>query len=339
MSVTCVVVFFASCEIANWPFFTPRDPGVLWVSNSADDTVSCIDRIHDKVKGTWTVGDNPSRTAVDLAGNCWVGSRNDTTVWFVTPAGRTRKFDGFNAARGVALDAKGDVWIANSGNSTIQRISVKDGTVSAQIGPVSPGYFYGALVDSHGFLWVLDQGGRRMLRYDTSRFPDPAVFESIPAPGTIYGFTIDTYNTVWIAGMDATALYRIVDGSSTVDVIPLTGQAGQIYAVVFDMAGNIWVTNDPNNRLIRYNPSDGAVSVVQLDAVAAPLEPGLGPHGLGADEEGFVYSVNRGSNNVSKVDAAACTVVATFHVGNDPYTYSDLTGFVYRNVTRKPVAP
>ena len=84
-------------------------------------------------------------------------------------------------------------------------------------------------------------------------------------------------------------------------------------------------------------PAAGTVKTVQLDAVTAPLEAGSGPHGLGADEQGFVYSVNLGSNNVSKVDAATCEVVKTYKVGGSPYTYSDLTGFIYRNVTRKPV--
>ena len=78
-----VCTILCSCEIAGYPFYIPiRDPGVLWVANSADNTVTCIDRKNDTAVGTWTVGPNPSRTAVDLEGNCWVGSRGDDSVWY-----------------------------------------------------------------------------------------------------------------------------------------------------------------------------------------------------------------------------------------------------------------
>jgi streptogramin lyase len=322
------------CEIVRYPYFTPLDPGVLWVANSADNTVTCIDRVNDTVRGTWTVGPNPSRTAVDMAGNCWVGSRGDGTVWFVTPAGRTLTFDGFSAARGVALDRNGDVWVANSGNATIQKISVRDGTVSQQLS-LGGVFYYGALVDSGGILWVADTQGQQMIRYDTAAFPGGSA-EHIALPGSIYGFTIDTDDTVWVAGTSGPILYRIATGASTVETIDLPGQTGGLFAAVFDANGRIWATNDGNNRLVRYNPGDGQVAAVQLDAVSAPLESGTYPHGLGADEEGYVYSVNMSSNNVSKVEAESCQVVETFHVGATPYTYSDLTGFIYRNVTRKP---
>jgi DNA-binding beta-propeller fold protein YncE len=335
--LACLVIFLSGCEYSDWPFFTPKDPGVMWVANSGDDAVVCIDRINNRIMGTWNVGLNPSRTAVDMAGNCWVGCRNDTTVWFVTPSGTTKKFDGFDNARGVALDRNGDVWIANSHSATIQRITVKTGEVSEPL--TLPGnYFYGALVDSHGFLWILAKDSQQMIRYEISRFPDPTACVAYAMPGSIYGFTIDTDNTVWVAGMDATSLYKIADGSATVETFSLSGQSGQIYSVVFDIEGNIWVTNDANNRLIRYTPSTGTTTTVQLDAVTSPLLTGLNPHGLGADEQGFVYSVNMNSNSVSKVDASECRVVATYQVGLNPYTYSDLTGFIYRNVTRKSAA-
>ena len=331
-----VVLASSGCEIARYPYFTPLDPGVLWVANSADNTVTCIDRINDRVKGTWAVGPNPSRTAVDMAGNCWVGSRGDGTVWFVTPAGRTLTFEGFSAARGIALDRNGDVWVANSGNATIQKIAVREGTVSEQVS-IGGVYYYGALIDSGGILWIADTSGQQMIRYDTAGFPGGAAGQ-IALPGSIYGFTIDRDDTVWVAGSSGPILYRIPAGSSAPETIALTDQTGGLYAVVFDTNGRIWATNDGNNRLLRYDPADGMVATVQLDAVSAPLEPGTYPHGLGADEQGFVYSVNMSSNNVSKVDVVSCAVVTTYPVGATPYTYSDLTGFIYRNVTRKPAA-
>jgi DNA-binding beta-propeller fold protein YncE len=138
---------FICCENENYPYYIKSDDhGVLWVANASDNTITCIDRVNDEKIGTYAVGPSPSRTAVDLKGDCWVGSRGDGTVYFVTQQGNVRKFSGFNAARGVALDKTGNIWIANSGNNTIQKISLPDTTISAQVDlPDAAGQYYGAL--------------------------------------------------------------------------------------------------------------------------------------------------------------------------------------------------
>jgi YVTN family beta-propeller protein len=320
------VIAMSACEVAYYPYFTRVDPGVLWISNSADNTVSCIDRIDDKIIGTYPVGKNPSRTAVDLAGNCWVGSRDEATVYFVTPTGTTKRFDTVPNPRGIALDRAGDVWVASSTTPTIQRIGARTGEVSASISIVSgTNRFYGALVDSEGYYWILDQDGQRMVKYDTSKFPDPGAVTTIPILNPIYGFTIDQDGTVWIAGNSTNFLNKIPNGSTSPQQISLAFSG--ICAVTFDILGKIWITNDGANQVLRYDPATGG-------CVAFPVN-GSNPHGLGSDENGYIYAVNRGSNNVSKIDCRTGTVVTQYAVGHDPYIYSDLTGFVYRTVTRK----
>ena len=49
-----------------------------WLQLSANTTIALFT---DEEIGTYDVGPNPSRTAVDLLGNCWVGSSGDGTVW------------------------------------------------------------------------------------------------------------------------------------------------------------------------------------------------------------------------------------------------------------------
>lgn len=320
------------CEIADYPYFIKRsgnDHGMLWVANSGDNTVSCIDRINDTTIGTYPVGPNPSRTAVDLDGNCWVGSRGDGTVYFVTTEGKTRKYEGFNAARGVALDRDGNVWIANSGNNSIQRIKVETDEVSEQLVLPDAVYLYGALVDSNGFLWIADQTGSKMYKYDTSKFPDPSAYTTVVCAG-LYGFTIDMNDKVWVAGLSVPVLIQIDAEKAVIEeeyTIPAEMFGGRVCAVTSDIKGRIWVTNDDAASVLRFDPETEEFDKFEIS--------GSWPHGLGSGDDGYVFSVNNSSNSVSKIDIESGEEVETYQVGTAPYTYSDLTGFIYRHVTLK----
>jgi len=52
-------------------------PNFLWVANHTNNTVSRVNTKTGREEGRYWVGRNPSRTAVDLDGNVWIGGRND----------------------------------------------------------------------------------------------------------------------------------------------------------------------------------------------------------------------------------------------------------------------
>jgi len=309
-----------SCDSETYPYYFTLDHGVLWVSNSRDNTVTCIDRFEDKEIGTYDVGPNPSRTAVDLQGNCWVGCRDDDSVWYVTVEGQTTEYNGFSAARGVALDPAGDVWIANSGNQTIQWIDVETGTVSEQISVPGGSYLYGAVIDADGVLWISDRQGGKVHRYPTAAFPSTEAFTTINVT-SIYGITADLDGYVWAAGQDG-SVRRIDPADNSVEKWML--EASYLSGTTVDINNRLWFCADGLNALIRFDKETEATMKVEI---------GVSPHGVAADDAGFVYSVNWYDDSVSKVDAESGEVVHTYQVGRLPYTYSDLTGFIYRRVT------
>ncbi len=328
-SFLCII--FSACENDNYPFYIKsNDHGVLWVANSAENTISCINRLSDETIGTYAVGPDPSRTAVDLDGNCWVGCRGDGSVYFVTKDSVIRRFEGFNSARGVALDQSGNVWIANSGNNSIQKISMPDTLISEQLFLSTPGnFYYGGLVDGNNNFWILDRAATSMIKYDTEKFPSPDAFEIVKLPISIYGFTIDTDNTVWVSGCQYPNLYKI-DGNNAVlsesYTVPSELFGNTITGVTFDIYGNIWISNfNSFNSVLRFD--------VEKESFKSFPTNGVSPHGLGADEMGFIYTINYGSNDISKIDAETGEFVMRYPVGAGPYTYSDLTGFIYRHVT------
>ena len=330
-SLYLLCTIFISCENENYPYYIKsNDHGVLWVANAGDNTITCIDRLNDEEIGTFSVGSDPSRTAVDLDGNCWVGCRGDETVYYVSQDSIVRRYNGFNSARGVALDQEGNVWIANSGNNTIQKISLPDTIISGQVALTGVGsYFYGALIDGNNYLWILDRNASMMIKYDIAQFPDPNAYETIKMPSQeVYGFTIDTDNTVWVSGAGTPSLYKI-DGNNAVisDTYQIPSElfGGFISGVTFDIYGKIWISNYHSDGVLCFDPDDKTFKNFPVN--------GTTPHGLGSSDLGYIYTINLGSNDISKIDARTGEFVKSYKVGSSPYTYSDLTGFIYRHVT------
>ena len=98
---------------------------------------------------------NPWSVAVDISGNLYVADRSNFTIRQVTPTGRVSTFAGlpgnpgyadgpgsyarFSDSQGVAVDAQGNVYVADTGNSVIRKIA-SFGEVSTLAGVAgSPG--------------------------------------------------------------------------------------------------------------------------------------------------------------------------------------------------------
>lgn len=81
------------------------------------------------------------------------------------------------------------------------------------------------------------------------------------------------------------------------------------------------------NKVIKFDPSNNNFSSFPTNASY--------PWGVADDNDGNVYTINLNSNNVTKINANDGVIKKIFQVGRRPYTYSNVTGFIYRKVTLK----
>jgi hypothetical protein len=249
---------------------------------------------------------SPSGIAVDGTGNVYVADTNNSTIRKITPAGvattlagSVRKFgsaDGTGAAArfdfpsGVAVDGAGNVYVADTNNSTIRKIT-PTGVVTTLAG--SPGMSGGA--DGTGA---------------AARF-------SLPS-----GAAVDIAGNVYIADRDNHTIRRI---SPTGVVTTLAGTAGMLGSadgtgaaarfssptgLAVDGAGNVYVA-DTDNATIRRITAAGVVTTLAGTAGATGSADGTGaaarfsnPTDLATDGAGNVYVADRDNHTIRKITNA-----------------------------------
>ena len=206
----------------------------------------------------------------------------------------------FNSPSGTAVDAQGNVYVTDSFNHLIRKITPA-GVVTTFVGS-------GAL----GF-----NGGTAT----TAQFYSPN------------GIATDAAGNVYISDLGNNAIYKITS-SGTVTILAGSGTAGYVngagsaaafnapQGLVADASGNVYVADQGNNR-IRKITSAGVVSTlagtgaggnINGDGTTATFNR---PYGLAIDAAGNLYVTDQGNYAVRKLTSAG--VVSTL-VGNSVTT-------------------
>jgi hypothetical protein len=326
-----------------------------WIANSAEGTVSKIDtrtgvEVARYLTGPNGGGDNPSRTAVDVDGNCWVANRafgiqgtvikimaeggvntstgpGDVKPWGLdervvlsVPVGSVN-----GIPRALAIDKDGNVWV---GLFNEQRYVVLDPTTGGQIASVPVQGIngpYGAAIDKNGILWSaclywgLDKVDTATRTY-TKSYATPY--------GGGYGVVVDANGFVWLGAHGNQGVYRFDPVTEIYQYCLSAGySSGRGVCVAPD--GDVWVAlgyGSPNNLVAKYDSAGNLLATYPV---------GWNPSGVGTDSDGNIIVVCQDSWDVYKLNEADGSVMWRTPVGATPYTYSDFTGYILRNNTMK----
>jgi sugar lactone lactonase YvrE len=205
----------------------------------------------------------------------------------------------FNLPQGVATDSAGNVYVADTGNSTIRKISAAGITTTLAGTPGVTGYADGV-------------GG-------AAQFSNPAGLAVDPS-GNIY--VADYYNSVIRKitpdGTVTTFAGKGGNGGSS-DGLAIVARFFGPVGVAIDTAGNLYVA-DSNNQEIRKISTTGIVSTLAGAAAIAGSLDGTGaaarfnnPQALAVDAAGNVYVADWFSDAIRKISPAG---VVTTLAGN-----------------------
>jgi sugar lactone lactonase YvrE len=258
--------------------------------------------------GTAAQFTTPRGIAVDAAGNVFVGDEHNHTIRKITPSGDVTTLAGqpgesgsadgsgssarFNFPDGVAIGANGTVYVADSSNDTIRKIT-PSGSVTTLAGKAGVDGF----ADGSG---------------SSAVFNDPEGV-AVDASGNVY--VADAGNNV-IRKVTPSGLVTTLAGGSPLNdgSADGVGTAARFHwprDVAVDGSGNIYVA-DQSNATIRKITSSGVVSTFAGKAGAAGATDGVGsdarfndPWGVGVDLLGNVYVADSANNAIRKITPQA----------------------------------
>ena len=303
--------------------------------------------------GTYTVGSNPSRTAVNVeTGDVWIADRGSGDIYKLDINGVQRKrcctasfsatCDTTSGPRGIAITENGDVWIGNYGKGTVVKISGADAANPSSTSDPScamqevgvGGYPYGLAIDSNGNVWVSNNNLNQSLSYIQKINASTFAVESHPAPYP-YGITVDLQDNVWgghWTGGEGHGVYEVAKNALPTSVATPYLQTHDTTGITIDLAGNIWASNYPDNKVVKIDQSTGSVIGYFDQRSSGSNPPYFYPHGIVGDSSGNVWSVQRRGDNARVFDATGavlgdyCVRCSSSLPGIDNYTYSDMTG-------------
>jgi sugar lactone lactonase YvrE len=256
--------------------------------------------------GTAASFNYPTGLAADVAGNVYVADARNNTIRKITPAGVvstvagsagvTGSADGVGAAAafegpsGLAIDGAGNIYVADTYNSTIRRINPQ-GAVSTLAGAAEVAGSANGVGAAAGFLQ-----------------PEGIATDSA---GNVY--VADTWNDM-IRKITPAGVVSTIAGSARVDGSKDgSGAAARFFnpiGIAIDSAGNLLVADAANSTIRKIDPS-GAVSTLAGLAGVTGSADGSGvaarfksPEGLAIDGAGNVYVADTSNGTIRVISAA-----------------------------------
>lgn len=304
------------------PLFLPSGvvldaAGNMYISDSNNNRIRWVNRAtnviytvagdgspgsaNDGAAATLAQVNNPSGLLLDGAGDLYIADSGNhairklvhATGKLITIAGQlgTQGFAGdngpaklayLNTPEGLAMDAAGNLYIADTGNHVIRKIDAATQTITTYAGtPGSAGFSgdngqainarlntpWGMAGDANGNFYIADLGNSRIRK--------------ISPAGVITTFA-------------GTGITEYADSTG---LAPLAVNLKDPAAVLVDVAGNIYIANSGLNEVLKVGVTTGLVTVAAgkqhqsdiRDGGAAPDAALYGPYALTLDARGNLY--------------------------------------------------
>ena len=310
---------------------------------------------------------SPAGAAIDSAGNVYVGDYGNHLVRKITPAGVVTTLAGspgvsgsadgigsaarFSFLHQIAVDAAGIVYVADTGNSTIRKVTSSGAVTTLAGSPGSPGSTdgigaaaqfslpTGVAIDGAGNVYVADSGNH------TIRKITPAgVVTTLAGSAGMAGFAngagaaalfsspsgviTDGAGNVYVSDTGNHLIRKVTSGGVVTTLAGAPGVRGSAdgtgnaanfnvpIAVSTDAGGNLYVADSVNNTVRKIAPGGVVTTLAGAAGIAGSIDGTGGaarfstPIAIAADASGNVFVGEADNHTIRKIDTS--TVVTTF---------------------------
>ncbi|HEU5341733.1 Ig-like domain repeat protein [Edaphobacter sp.] len=271
----------------------------------------------------------PSAIAYDAQGNLYIAEAGKHDIRKVDSAGDittiagtgTQGFGGdggsataaeLDSPQGLAVDAAGDLYVADTHNQRIRKIAATTGIITTVAGAGVAGYS--------------GDGG-------------PAVSARLDLPTAI---ALDTAGNLYVAdtanhrirkisvatGIITTAAGNGVEGYSGDGAAATAAALDSPAGLAVDTAGNVYLADTHNDRIRRIDAATGIITTIagsgafgySGDNAAATGAKLALPHGITLDAAGNVYIVDTRNQRIRRIDAATGQITAVAGTGRQDFS-------------------
>jgi len=242
----------------------------IWVPNSNEGTVSKVNTVTGQEMARYRTGPhngNPSRTTVDLEGNCWLGNRQTGTAIKIGLLENGGYIDrNHNGIIETSRDLNSDGVI--TGNEILpwgqdECLLWEVVLISGNEGTYTPGEYTGPYTNDNGN----------------------------PGPR---GVAVDSKNNVWL-GCYGTGRYYYVDGSTghILKMVDVSSVGHIPYGAIIDQNGILWSSGAGGNNILRLDPSNDTFTRINLGHFA---------YGLGLDTNNHLFVAGWDSSRFTRIN-------------------------------------
>ncbi len=257
---------------------------------------------------------SPAAVAVDSQGNSYIADTANHRIRKITPTGiistiagtsdAGAKGDGgpaalaqLNAPRSVAIDSFGNLYIADSGNNEIRKI-----TPGGIIAPFSTELSdpEGVAMDANGMVYIADTGNNQVLQITPSGGTIKLATASKPV-----ALVVDAAGNVFVSE-SARVLKIAPNGAVSVVADGLNAPAG----LAFTSAGDLLIAETGANRIQRLTSAGSLTPVAGTGAAGFSGEGGAAiaaqldsPSGLLVASDGTIWIADQGNNRIRTLSA------------------------------------
>lgn len=219
-------------------------------------------------------------------------------------ASRVVYASGFGNPEGVALDSTGNLYVANSGGSTVSRVS--PGGLSTDhnwaTGLSQP---RGLAVSAAGDLYIGNENSGTIQKVGPSGGTTSTFISSF---GNSRGLAFDTTGNLYASnsGFGGATVAKISPGGSTIDGNWSSGY-NYPYGVAIDSSGNVYTSSFFAN-IGKVGPAGGAASTFATGF--------SNPTGLAMGTSGLLYAADASLNSISVINSSG-SILYSFTTGTD----------------------